>query len=742
VFFVDIFSGEAALPMPRPVRTTERSGPRKEDPIMQPLSPARKKRLDFVVVIFGVLLAAIIYKSARLQIVEREYWVKEASKTTQRIYRLSSVRGEIFDRNGEKLAASVATQSVFVDGKILKDKGESAYRLYQALDIDFEDLARRMEGDRSHLWIKRDISPEEAKAVSDLKIRGVGLQKEYRREYPNGSLAAHFLGFVGRDGQGLEGLELALEDKLNVPSVKVRVRQDAKRRPIIEDPEQALSQPKGASVMLTIDRRIQHIVEKAISKAVVERNAKSGLAIVVRPRTGEILASAVYPTFDPNDYASVDGALRTNRILTDPFEPGSTFKVFTVAAALEEKMVTPDTVFFCENGNYKVDGNTVIRDTGNYGDLSVSKIVQKSSNIGASKIGERLGAKRLHNYLTRFAFGEKTGLAYPSGESAGRLRESRDWRVVEAANIAFGQGLSVTALQLVMAAAALGNDGVLMRPTLVSRVVDSEGRVIEQIPPQIVRQVVSPLTANQVLAMMRLAVMKGGTGRKGDIPQYPVAGKTGTAQSVEVGHSTYSATKYVASFVGLAPYHNPELCTLVVLFEPYPSYFGGEVAAPVFKEIMAEALPLLDVPPQEAKEDEVQPLWPSLDKPDHGAPGVLPDNRSVNFVMVKLPKGDKGDSRPIEPFGQDVLEAEASLDFDAPLAQAKDRLILPEDDGQAGVMPDLSGLSMRQVLDLMSPFRLSLEFQGSGLAVGQEPARGSPVERGQPARVLFAGKRS
>ncbi|MDR1576684.1 MAG: transpeptidase family protein [Deltaproteobacteria bacterium] len=703
------------------------------------------------------MFLAIVVRAAEIQILKRDILLNESKKTSERSFDLGSVRGEIYDRNGEKLAASVATDSVYVDANVIKDRGEAFFAISKALDMNYEELAKIFENLKSipgtsatapnrkvrkktYSWIKRHISEEEAAAIRKLKIWGVKLKKEHRREYPNGSLAAHLLGFVGRDGHGLEGVELALDNHLRTNPKGIVVRQDRLGRIIMDIPDQRIDQPMGASVMLTLDRQIQRIAEKALAKAVVERNAKSGQALVVRVRTGEILASAVYPTFDPNNYQASESSDRRNTVLTDSFEPGSTAKVFTVAAALEEKLITPDTVFFCENGLYKIDGsNASIRDTANHGDLSVSRIVQVSSNIGAIKIGETLGPQKLYNYLTRFAFGEKTGLAYPSGESAGRLRPPKEWFPLDAASISFGQGLSVTALQMTMAVAALANDGVLMRPTLVSRIIDEQGRVIEQRSPQIVRQVVSPLTASQVLAMMRMAVMPRGTGRRAEIDGYYAAGKTGTAQSVDPGASSYSRDKYVASFVGVAPYQNPELCVFVALFEPWPNYYGGEVAAPVFKEIMEAALPILDIP---MVEEVVGPSWPEeakrLATVDGSVPGVVSASAPTNFLMVKLKKGDRGHPGPIPTLSRDFEGyAAESLDFES-LAEAKVAIIPPNAQGEPGVMPNLVGLSMREVMNLLSPFQMSVEYVGSGLAKEQYPSSGAKVSLGQMARISFA----
>jgi cell division protein FtsI (penicillin-binding protein 3) len=688
-----------------------------------------------MVALFCLMFLVIAGQAANIQIIRRDKLLAEQRALTEDTQTIRSIRGDIYDRHLEKLATSVAADTLSVHGKSMPSSGDVFLALSEALELNYEDLARRMEAASSYAIVKRSLTEDESKKVRSMKLDGVTLEPGQLRVYPNGVLAAHLLGFVGVDGKGLEGLELALNESLSVPDRKIKVTRDRRGRVIMDEGnDYPLDSDRGASVILTLDKRIQFIAERALEKAVTDNNAKSGMVIAVRPQTGEIIASAVYPTFDPNKFGEADAASRRNMILTDPFEPGSTFKIFTIAAALEEKIVAPESVFFCENGFYKINGETIIRDTSSYGDLTVAQVVQKSSNIGASKIGERMGPRRLHNYLTRFSFGEKSGLAYPSGESAGLLRPVRDWHVVDAANIAFGQGISVTALQLVMAAAALGNDGVLMRPMLVSRVIDSRGAVLEQRKPDFVRQVVSPLTAGQVLSMMRMAVRKGGTGTKADIKEYPIAGKTGTAQKFNFETGNYSHNRYTASFVGLAPYENPQLCLLVVIDEPFPSYYGGTVAAPVFREIMSLALPLLDVPPTDR---DVAPMWPNPEKPSPGAPGVLADDSPANFVRVVIPRGDKGSRGPIPPPegkawpGPRPRFREASAQIPAYGASAP---------AAPFVMPELKGLTVREVMAVLSQHRLSVEYSGSGLVCAQEPGAGTHIMPGDSVRVTMKSR--
>ncbi|MDR2199038.1 MAG: transpeptidase family protein [Deltaproteobacteria bacterium] len=705
---------------------------------MMDLSAIRRKRVWIGVGVFCLFYLIVIARAVELQIVKRDELKAMQRTKTERVLTIASLRGDIYDRRLEKLATSVVTDTLAVHGKNLKEGGEVFYALSEALDMGYEELARIMEGATSrYAFVKRNLSEEESRRVRELDLEGVILEKGYLRVYPNGPLAAHLLGFVGVDGKGLEGLELALDGSLNAPEKKIKVTRNKRGEVIMGDARESVETPRGASVILTLDKRIQFIAEKALAKAVTDTNARSGMVIAVRPKTGEILASAVYPGFDPNNFAEADAAIRKNLIINHMFEPGSTFKIFTVSAALEENIVTPETTFFCENGFYKINGDTIIRDTSPYGDLTVSQIVQKSSNIGASKIGERLGPTKLRNFLTRYAFGEKTGLAYPAGESAGFLRPVKDWGTVNAANYSFGQGLSTTALQLVMAAAALGNEGVLMRPMLVSRVIDSEGNILEQREPDFVRQVVSPLTAGQVLAMMRMAVMKGGTGTRADIKEYPIAGKTGTSQKFNIEGGSYSHDRFTASFVGLAPYENPELAVLVVLDEPWPNYYGGTTAAPVFKTIVSQALPLLDVPPTDK---EVLPLWPSPAKQSPGAPGVVADYGGGNRVRVVIPRGDKGAKGPIardrELYALGAAEVESR--------DASGRRGAPASRGQAVgnpfVMPDLGGLTAREVMSLLSRHKMMVEYNGSGVVRSQEPGPGTRIAPGDTARVYLESR--
>lgn len=636
-----------------------------------------------ITLVFGFIIltwALIIGRAFQLQVLERGDLALIAERESHRVIKLNAVRGDIHDRGGEKLAVSLEADSAYAVPSKIKDSDAAAARLAGALKLDRRRLSRKLAGVSEFTWLKRQITPEEVARVKALNISGVDFVKESKRFYPNKSLAAHVLGFVGVDPRGLEGLELAYDEYLCGGTDSRRVRRDALGRIFLDQESLPAQARRGANATLTIDRRIQYITEKALADAVKKSWAKGGLALVVRPQTGEILAAAVSPTFNPNAFGQYPPARRRNRILTDTFEPGSIFKAFVATAALEEGLVRPLDRIYCENGAMTI-GKHTIRDHHQYGWLPVNKVIKYSSNIGAVKIGEILGPAKLYRYLTRFGFGRKTGIDLP-GESPGLLRHYKKWRKLDTASAAFGHGVSVTALQAAMAMSALANGGMLMRPYVLSRITDASGRTIKETKPQVMCRAVSSRTAREVRAMLRLVVMEGGTGMRADSEAYPAAGKTGTAQKLRLGARNYSKIKFYSSFLGYVPFHDPQLTILVALDEPWPEFYGGRVAAPVFREIASQILPILNVPPA-----KTVPALPAA------------------FAHTRTENPNKA-------------------------SRAKVRTA-------AGLMPDLSGLSMRRVLNLMSGYAVALNFSGSGTAVWQKPAPGRPVKAGQACRVRF-----
>jgi cell division protein FtsI (penicillin-binding protein 3) len=542
---------------------------------------------------FLLWLAVIGARAGYLQLYKGDWLSRKAAGQYERELTISGKRGAIYDSRHEVMAVSVETTSIAAYTTHVEDKTRTAASLAKILRLNAKALKRELSSDRPFVWIKRQATPKEVAAVKKLGLKGIDFLSEHSRFYPNTTLAAQVLGFTGIDGRGLEGLEFFYDKELKGAENRVTVLRDALGRGFDADRLGAANQT-GNNLILTIDRHIQFIAEQALAEVVTGHKAKSGMALVMDPRTGALLAMAHYPFFNPNAYGKSNRATWRNRAITDAFEPGSTMKIFSAAAALENGTIRPDTIFYCENGNYVVGGHAV-HDTKPHGWLTLQQIVKYSSNIGAVKLGERVGPRILHDQLQNFGFGRRTGVDSP-GESLGSLANYKRWTAVDAGAIAFGQGVSATALQVLSAASALANDGVMMRPYLVKAVTDTEGRTVRTIDPETVGRVVSAATAQTMRGIMRSVVTEGGTGVKADVAGYSVGGKTGTAQKIDAD-GNYAQDLYVASFVGFAPTERPAIAVLVIVDEPKGSIYGGLVAAPAFSQIVRESLGYLNVSP-------------------------------------------------------------------------------------------------------------------------------------------------
>ncbi len=445
--------------------------------------------------------------------------------------------------------------------------------------------------------VARKVSPAQAEEIRGLGIQGIYLEKDSKRFYPNRSLAAQVIGFTGKDDTGLEGLEFKFNKVLEGEIARIKVKRDGAGR-VLDIHKNRRAQLKGNSLVLTIDKKIQFLSERTLEQTVKAHQAKSGIALVMKPGTGELLAIANYPSFNPNNFNTSNRDTFRNRALTDAFEPGSVLKLFTVAAALE-KGFTPKSIFFCENGKYRI-GKFTIHDTHPRGWLTLNQIVKFSSNIGTAKISETIGNKVLHDYLTNFGFGLKTGVGGP-GETNGSLMPHGRWSKIDAGAISFGQGISVSAIQLISGISAIANNGMLMKPMLIKKIISKNGNELQVFKPTQLRQVISPKTARQVKVMMNMVVQEKGTGTKAAMEGYSVCGKTSTAQKASKSKNGYEKNKYIAAFAGFAPQKNPELAILVVIDEPRKQHYGGEVAAPAFKTIMAKSFNYLNIAPERTK---------------------------------------------------------------------------------------------------------------------------------------------
>lgn len=567
----------------------------------------------------AVLLAMVAMRIVQFTLTQSPDLAALARRQHHEQIHIAAHRGAIVDRHGETLASSVERPSVYVRPRRVStsDRARAQAQLSAALGMPPRAIAAKLASDAGFVWLKRAVSPREQAAVHGLGIGGLGEVTEARRFYPHGVAAAQVLGVAGVDLRGIEGIERIYEQDLRALTRTLEIERDALGREILTE---GIDDPRvldGATVQLTIDVGLQTIAESALEAGVREAQAAAGTAIVLDPWTGEILALANAPTFDPNDRGTVPPAHRRNRAINDFYEPGSTFKAILAAAALEHGVVRPDEMIFCENGAMPV-GKWVIHDHHRHGWLSMTEAIAVSSNIAAAKIGERLGRDRFYPFLVDLGFGKATGIDLPA-EVGGMLRPIGDWSRINLMTTSFGQGVAVTPLQMARAFAAIANGGQLVQPYVGMRATSASGEELWEHQPNVIRRVMKPETAKAVTAMLEQVVEEGGTGTKAQIAGVKVAGKTGTSQKVEPGTGRYSADARVASFVGFLPADAPKFVIMVMVDEPQTSKYGGMVAAPIFQAIGAAALERLGLIPaqpttmlQEASIAVDEPVAPAV----------------------------------------------------------------------------------------------------------------------------------
>ncbi|HEV8658211.1 MAG TPA: penicillin-binding transpeptidase domain-containing protein [Thermoanaerobaculia bacterium] len=557
------------------------------------MSTSNKRLLQ----IFAVLAAWAIIVVARLiqiQIVRHDDYVSRALRQQERTLELSPVRGAILDARGRLLAESIAAESIYADPQAIMSRTEVAAKLAPILQMPLRDIETRLQSEAGFVWIARQVPLEITAEVRKLALAGIDFIEEHRRAYPRGSLAASVIGYVGVDGQGLAGVEHSFDSYVRGRAGRVTVLRDARRGMYLVGGE-GLNRPvNGNHIVLTIDSVVQFITERALIKAVEKYRATGGAAIVMDARDGAILAMASYPTFDPNHFRDFPPATWRNRNVQEIYEPGSTFKIVTASAGIEEGVVTPSQILDCGNGAIQI-ADVEIHEHGGvrYGLMTFEDVIVHSSNVGTIRVAFGLGEKRLYDYVRRFGFGQRTNVQLP-GEAAGLLRRLSRWSDVSAASISIGQEIGATPLQIVRAIATVANGGTRVEPRVIDRVVDADGNTIyapERPAPQ---RVVSERTAAVLNEILKSVVYRG-TGGKAALPEHVVAGKTGTAQKAIRGG--YSPDKFIASFGGYVPADRPRLVILVVIDEPKGEQYGGVIAAPAFREIAEATLHYLRVPP-------------------------------------------------------------------------------------------------------------------------------------------------
>ena len=558
--------------------------------------PAWRRRTLLIVVLLG--FAVLLGRSVYLQGMHRAFLQQKGDARYSRALTLSAHRGMITDRNGEPLAISTPVESIWASPPDVKTSPDQVKKLANLLAMKPVDVSKKFADDqREFVYLKRRIPPELAGQVMRLGIPGVFMQREYRRYYPAGEVTAHLVGFTGVDENGQEGFELAYQNWLSGKPGSRRVIKDRQGH-IVEDLEAVKVPQDGHDLVLSIDRKIQYLAYRELAHAVEMHKAKAGAAIVLDAKTGEILAMANMPTYNPNNPVNINGRSR-NRAIVDIYEPGSTLKPFTIAAALEAGTFKPETPVQTSPGWLKI-GTATVHDAHPEGLLTVAQVIQKSSNVGAAKIALTMQPQFMWSVLNQMGFGSPAHAGFP-GEASGKLRPYKTWRPIEQATMAFGHGISVSLLQLARAYGVFANDGELI-PVSLLKTKDAP----------IGQQVVSAETAHQIKDMLELVVQPGGTAPKAQVLGYRVAGKTGTAHKLGIGG--YQADKYIASFVGMAPASNPRLIIAVMIDEPSNGqYYGGAVAAPVFSAVMSGALRMLAVP-QDAPNNNI--VIPPEDVPE------------------------------------------------------------------------------------------------------------------------------
>jgi cell division protein FtsI (penicillin-binding protein 3) len=662
------------------------------------------KTTRIALIILGITLWSlfILIRLVQLQVFEHASFTQLAAEGQQARRSIIAPRGIIYDSHMDELATSVTVSTAVAEPRRMKYIPTTAQNLASILDLDPHELLNRMTepARRSFMIVKRRIDPQAEEHIKAMGMEGVYFLDESMRVYPNRELASQTLGFVNMNGDGGAGIELQydrdLKGKEGLFSFDMDARGQSFRVKVDTPPVQ------GHSLVLSIDKSIQYIADRELTAAVEKAQAGAGTAIVMESETGRILALSNYPQFNCNTYNEYKADLWRNRAVSDMYEPGSTFKVVVATAALEAGLTRPDEWIDCQMGSITL-GRHVFHDHKGYGLLKFTEILEFSSNVGAIKLGLRLGEQRLYEALRNFGFGSRSEIDLP-GEIGGKVRDWKDWSGLSIGAISFGQEVGVTSIQILTAINAIANGGYRVRPSIVDRIIDEKGDLVELRTPERVR-LMSPQTAETVAKAFEGVVLRG-TGKRAALEGYRAAGKTGTAQKSVAGH--YSPNRYVASFIGFAPLPTPKITILVQIDEPTGMHYGGDVCAPVFRKIAQQTLLQLRVPPdQNLSLPEIAPLVASADSEDlfHDAEAVQPHDKSG---------------------GKQLSQEQQQEEISMPLG------------GNWIVLPDFQGLSKRVVLNRCTALGIHLKADGSGVTVFQAPPPGAQMPVGATCNVTFA----
>jgi cell division protein FtsI (penicillin-binding protein 3) len=667
----------------------------------------RNPRLRWLIVwvLAVVWMAVVLARLSYLQLFCYSDYFAKAQHQQQRIFEISPKRGTIYDRKGRELAVSLPMDSVFADPADVTDPGMVAHLLSHVLDIPADDIENKIREAHSPVRLARKLSPETVQRIDGMNLRGVFFQKENRRMYPQRELAAAVLGYVDVDEKGIGGIEYSLDRDIRGRPGKMMVMADGRRH--WYDRHESAADP-GAGVTLTIDETIQYIAEKELARAIETTHARAGVVLVQDPNTGELLAAANWPTFDPNDAGSYPDDVRMDRAVTMAYEPGSVFKVITLAGAIEHGVATPDDLIDCQMGSIVLAGR-VIHDHKAYGVLSVRQILEDSSDVGAIKIALRLGAPRFYDTVRKFGIGQLTGISLP-GENHGLLRPLENWSGNSIGSIAMGQEVSATPIQIISYISAIANGGTLYKPRIVHDIHATAPVSLR--PHDEPSRVTDERTAATMREMMESVVLEGTGKNYAQLDGYTAGGKTGTAQKIDPASGRYSRTDYFASFAGFAPVNNPAITVLAVLDSPVGPHEGNETAGPVFKRVAEQVLAYLDVP--------------------HDVPAPS---------RIETAKNSRRSAPQSEP-QQNAAPSEAAMQakFDAAVAESARKPLAPTvafGDDSAVVVPDLAGQTVRGVSQSCTRLGLVPALIGNGVALEQAPAAGTQVLRGTRVTVRF-----
>ena len=712
-----------------------------------PQSPnGAARRLFIFAAVLSLWIVAIVCRLLYLQLFEYGDFVKQASRQQQRSIEVSPPRGVIYDRNGRELAMTVSVDSVFAVPSEIPDQANTAALLARILRTEPQEVLAHFKSSHAFSWIARKLDNDTAARIRDLNLKGIYFQKESKRFYPKRELAAQALGFVGLDDEGLGGLERSFDSPMRGKSGKMLISMDARRHwfgRVEKQPD------AGENLVLTIDEKIQYIAERELDAAMQRTHAAAATVIVRNPKTGEILAHANRPTFDANAFHKSDPQKMKNRAVSDIYEPGSTFKMVTIAAALEEKITNPDEVIDCQNGAIYI-GNVRIRDHKPFGLLSVSQILANSSDVGAIKLGLRLGEDRFDRYIRAFGFGSQTGIELP-GETRGITKPVSRWSKVSIGAISMGQEIGISPVQLISMVSTIANDGMYTPPRIVAGtrdVNDPNAKVIFHPAPQ--RRVVSTVTAVQMKKMLEGVVLFG-TGKKAILDGYTSAGKTGTAQKADPATGGYSRTKYVASFAGFAPAYDPVISIAVIIDSAVGPHEGGQIAAPVFKSIAQQTLAYLNVPQDVAPNNPKRRLLLAAAKASdsdisEGSIDPLPESMEVAAEEPAAPAL----AAPIAKPTARVVDAKLS-NFETRHAASQGSVAVPAASppprtngtavvtlGGGVVVPSLLGKPVRAALETAQESGIDIDIIGSGVAREQSPPAGTHIATGARVEVRFS----